>query len=67
MYSVLYPEKLENKVSCQDNTECVMELHWDYDYYQSWTDNEWIVKEIMVIKDKEDKGNVMNNISAHQD
>ena len=44
-----------------------MELHWDYDYYQSWTDNEWIVKEIMVIKDKEDKGNVMNNISAHQD
>jgi len=20
----------------------VMELHWDYDYYQSWTDNEWM-------------------------
>ena len=67
MYSVLHPEKLENKVSCQGNTECIMELHWDYDYYQPWTDNEWIVEEIMAIKDKEDKGNAMNNILAHQD
>jgi len=32
-----------------------MELHWDYDYYQPWTDNEWLVEEMIAIRDKEDK------------
>jgi len=27
-----------------------MELHWDYDYYQSWTDNEWMVEEMIVMR-----------------
>ena len=42
-----------------------MELYWDYDYYQPWTNNKWMVEEIMVIKDKEDKDDAMNNVSAH--
>jgi len=42
-----------------------MELHWDYDYYQPWTDNEWIVKEIMAIKDKEDKDDTINDMLVH--
>ena len=44
-----------------------MESHWDYDYYQPWTDNKWMVEEIMVIRDKGDKDNTMDDISAHQD
>ena len=42
-----------------------MELHWDYDYYQLWTDNKWMVKEMMVIKDEEDKNDAMNDVSVH--
>ena len=45
----------------------VMELHWDYNYYQSQTNNKWIVEKIMTVKDKKDKDNAMNDISAHQD
>ena len=44
-----------------------MELHWDYDYYQPWTDNKWIVEEIMVIRDKGDQDDAMDDISAYQD
>ena len=46
--------------------ECVMELHWDYDYYQLWTDNKWIVEEIIVIRDEGDKDDIIDNVSAHQ-
>jgi len=44
-----------------------MELHWDYDYYQFWTNNKWIVEEIMVIKNEEDKDDIINNVLAYQD
>ena len=44
-----------------------MELHWDYNYYQPWTDNKWMVEEIIAIKDKEDKDNAINDVLAHQD
>ena len=47
--------------------QIVMELHWDYDYYQSWTDNEWMVEEMMGIRDEKDKDDAMDNVSAHQD
>jgi len=43
-----------------------MELHWDYDYYQLWTDNKWIVEEIIVIRDEGDKDDIIDNVSAHQ-
>ena len=44
-----------------------MELHWNYDYYQSWTDNEQMVEEMMVIRDKKNKDDTMDNISVYQD
>ena len=44
-----------------------MELHWNYYYYQLWTDNKQMVEEIMVVKDKKDKDGVMNDMLAHQD
>jgi len=28
----------------------VMELYWDYDYYQPWTDNQWLVAEMLATK-----------------
>ena len=44
----------------------VMELHWDYNYYQLQTDNKWIVEKIIAIKDKEDKDNTMNDVLVYQ-
>ena len=37
-----------------------MELHQDYDYYQSWTDNEQTVEEMLVIKNKGNKDDCHN-------
>jgi len=42
-----------------------MELHWDYDYYQPWTDNEWMVEKMIVIRDEGDKDKIMDDMSAH--
>jgi len=36
----------------------IIELYWDYDYYQAWTDNKWIIKEIIAIKNKRNKNKV---------
>jgi len=44
-----------------------MKLHWDYNYYQPWTDNKWIVEEMMAIRDERDKDDIMDDVSAHQD
>ena len=43
-----------------------MELHWDYNYYQPWTNNEWMVEEMIVIRDERDKDDVMDDVSSHQ-
>ena len=66
------PISLENLLGINFNKDIkskkedyVMELHWDYDYYQPWTDNEWMVKEIIAIRDERDKDNIIDNISAH--
>ena len=42
-----------------------MELYQDYNYCQPQTDNKWMVEEMIVIKDKEDKDDAMNNVSTH--
>ena len=66
------PISLENPLGINFNKDIkskkedyVMELHWDYDYYQPWTDNEWMVKEMIAIRDERDKDNIIDNISAH--
>jgi len=31
----------------------VMNVKWDYGYYQPWSDNEWLVDEMLVLLDKD--------------
>jgi len=47
-------------------TNPVMELHWDYNYYQPWTNNEWMVEEMIAIRDERDKDDAMDDMSVHQ-
>jgi len=30
-----------------------MNIKWDYGYYQPWSDNEWLVDEMMVLMDED--------------
>jgi len=30
-----------------------MNIEWNYSYYQPWSDNKWLVEEIMAIRDKD--------------
>jgi len=32
-----------------------MNLQWGHDYYQPWSDNEWLVEEMLVLMDKGDR------------
>jgi len=31
----------------------VMNIEWNYNYYQPWSDNEWIVNEMLVLLDED--------------
>jgi len=31
----------------------VMNIEWDYNYYQPWSNNEWLVDEILAMLDKD--------------
>jgi len=31
----------------------VMNIEWDYSYYQPWSDNEWLVDEMLAILDED--------------
>jgi len=37
----------------KDNRLTVMSIEWNYNYYQPWSDNEWLVDEILVILDED--------------
>jgi len=30
-----------------------MNIEWNYDYYQLWSDNEWLVNEMLVMQDED--------------
>jgi len=34
------------------STKDVMNLQWDYNYYWPWSDNEWLVEEILAMMDE---------------
>jgi len=34
-------------------TLSVMNIKWDYNYYQPWSDNEWLVDEILAMLDED--------------
>ena len=31
----------------------VMNIEWDYNYYQPWSDNEWLVDEMLTMLDED--------------
>jgi len=33
--------------------EDVMNIEWDYNYYQPWSDNEWLVDKMLAMLDKD--------------
>jgi len=37
---------------CQGQYRHVMNIKWDYSYYQPWSDNKWLVDEMMAMRDK---------------
>jgi len=34
-------------------TMSVMNIEWDYNYYQPWSDNEWLVDEMLAMLDED--------------
>ena len=32
---------------------CVMNIEWDYNYYQPWSDNKWLVDKMLAILDED--------------
>ena len=36
----------------KDKELCVMNIKWDYGYYQPWSDNEWLVDKMLAMLDK---------------
>ena len=58
--------KSRNRGKGKKSVLSIIELHWDYNYYQPWTDNKWIVEEIMTIRDEKDKDNTIDDVSVHQ-
>jgi len=44
------PEKLLGNHS---EAITVMNIEWDYNYYQLWSDNEWLVDEMLAMLDKD--------------
>jgi len=37
------------EVDASDYATNVMNIEWDYNYYQPWSDNEWLVDEMLAI------------------
>jgi len=37
----------------QEEAKAVMNIEWDYNYYQPWSDNKWLVDEILAMLDKD--------------
>ena len=31
----------------------VINIKWDYSYYQPWSDNKWLVNEMLIIQDED--------------
>ena len=35
------------------NSPYVMNIEWDYNYYQLWSNNEWLVDEMLAMLDED--------------
>jgi len=49
--AVIIPE--EGVHHAMDNRDIVMNIEWDYNYYQPWSDNEWLVDEMLAMLDED--------------
>ena len=36
----------------RQSTITVMNIEWDYSYYQPWSDNEWLVDEMIAMREE---------------
>jgi len=36
----------------KENNLYVMNIEWDYSYYQPWSDNEWLVDEMLAMQEE---------------
>ena len=43
-----------------------MDMEWDYQYYQPWSDNEWLLQKLMDDNTRMEKGEEHNNKSYKQ-
>ena len=41
-----------NKTVDDDVAWTVMNIEWDYSYYQPWSDNEWLVDEMIAMQEE---------------
>jgi len=37
---------------CYQRAVIVMNIKWDYSYYQPWSDNEWLVDEMIAMREE---------------
>jgi len=52
---VLFPFPLGGTglgISSIDTLFTVMNIEWDYSYYQPWSDNEWLVDEMIAMREE---------------
>ena len=46
-------EFLKTIKEIRNEVEDVMNIEWDYNYYQPWSDNEWLVDEMLAMLDED--------------
>jgi len=54
---------VKNKKTTLNNRLFVMDMEWDYQYYQPWSDSEWLLQELMDDNTRMEKGEEHNNKS----
>ena len=37
---------------CEFHSDSVMNIEWNYSYYQPWSDNEWLVDEMIAMREE---------------
>jgi len=47
------PPKVYAFLACDSLATTVMNIEWDYNYYQPWSDNEWLVDEMLAMLDED--------------
>jgi len=43
---------MHGQIMSRGNSTGVMNIEWDYSYYQPWSDNEWLVEEMIAMREE---------------